>query len=244
MVEAFDYCREIETYLCKKNEGHLIRLVGPSFELVRGWADQGIPLKVALRGIERTCDRHNAKPGRRRPLRIEFCEADVLDEFDAWRRATGVTTATDRGATEDTGNTAGAGVVEAARSRKEPLAAHIERAVSKLLALRVNGNDAAFTAAIGATVDALDELVQNARNARGDARAAIVARLAELDGVLITATRAHIDEKTTEALLREADAELAPFASRMPADGRARARDLAFTRLLRDELGLPVLAYD
>ena len=33
-----EYCREIETYLCQKNDGHLIRVVGPSFEIVSGWA--------------------------------------------------------------------------------------------------------------------------------------------------------------------------------------------------------------
>ena len=36
-----EYCREIETYLCRKNDGHLIRVAGPSFELVSGWADAG-----------------------------------------------------------------------------------------------------------------------------------------------------------------------------------------------------------
>ena len=35
MDDSFDYCREIESYLCKKNEGHLIRIVGPAFEMVR-----------------------------------------------------------------------------------------------------------------------------------------------------------------------------------------------------------------
>ena len=32
-----DYCREIEAYLCRKNDGHLVRIVGPSFNLVCGW---------------------------------------------------------------------------------------------------------------------------------------------------------------------------------------------------------------
>ena len=32
MVDASEYCRQIETYLCRKNEGHLIRIVGPVFE--------------------------------------------------------------------------------------------------------------------------------------------------------------------------------------------------------------------
>ena len=52
-METVEYCREIETYLCQKNDGHLIRVVGPSFELVSGWAARGIPLKVAFAGVAR-----------------------------------------------------------------------------------------------------------------------------------------------------------------------------------------------
>jgi len=33
-VDTAAYCRDIETYLCRKNDGHLIRIVGPSFEIV------------------------------------------------------------------------------------------------------------------------------------------------------------------------------------------------------------------
>ena len=66
--------------------------------MVRGWARRGIPLKVALQGIDRCVDRSSASGPRRRPVRIEFCEADVLDAFDAWRRAVGVHRADDEGA--------------------------------------------------------------------------------------------------------------------------------------------------
>src|SRR5918993_5637438 len=85
-----DYCRQIEAYLCRRNEGHLIRIVGPAFEQVCGWASRGIPIKVAYRGIDRYVERYYAKGPRRRPVRVEFCEADVLDVFDEWRRAVGV----------------------------------------------------------------------------------------------------------------------------------------------------------
>src|SRR5919202_6002357 len=87
-----DYCRQIESYLCRKNDGHLIRIVGPAFEQVCGWATRGVPLKVAFHGIDRYFERYYAKGPRRRPVRIEFCEADVLDVFDEWRRAVGVAT--------------------------------------------------------------------------------------------------------------------------------------------------------
>ena len=94
-----EFCREIETYLCRKNDGHLIRIVGPVFQKVCGWAAQGVPIKIAYRGIDRYFDRQQAKgPGpRRRPIRVEFCEADILDAFDEWRRAVGVTVERGRG---------------------------------------------------------------------------------------------------------------------------------------------------
>ena len=89
-TEPVDFCREIEAYLCRKNDGHLIRVTGPSFELVSGWAAQGIPLKVAFQGIDRYFERYYRKGPRRRPVRIDFCDADVLDVFDEWRRALGL----------------------------------------------------------------------------------------------------------------------------------------------------------
>src|SRR4051794_28620234 len=81
----------MEAYLCRKNDGHLIRIVGPAFEQVCGWAQRGVPLNVAYRGVDRYVERYYAKGPKRRPVRIEFCEADVLDVFDEWRRAVGVT---------------------------------------------------------------------------------------------------------------------------------------------------------
>ena len=50
-----------------------------------------MPLKVAFSGIDRYFERYYRKGPRRRPVRIDFCEADVLDVFDEWRRALGLT---------------------------------------------------------------------------------------------------------------------------------------------------------
>src|SRR5215207_1931390 len=193
MDDSFDYCRDIETYLCKKNEGHLVRIVGPAFELVRGWADQGIPLKIAYRGIDRCCERHAARSGRRRPLRIEFCEADVLEAFDDWRRAIGA--GADR-------------VSEVPPTNRSSLVSHIERTVSRLLARPAHGRSPELDAIVSETIGALDQLGTAARQARGEARAQMVARLAELDASLLAAARQSIDAAMAKALRREADAEL------------------------------------
>lgn len=228
MDASIEYCREVESYLCRKNGGHLVRIVGPAFEQVKGWAEQGIPLKIVFRGIDAACDRHQTKPGRRRPLRIEFCEADVLKAFDDWRRTVGTVEPTE----------------DAPASRKEPLASHIERAVQRLLAVRTSGRDDALAHGIASTVASLDELVTNARQARGDARAAIIAKLADLDGALMSIARDRVDALTAGALRKEAEAELSPFLARMTAEAKQRAIALAIDRLLRESLALPTLIYE
>lgn len=227
-----EYCREVEAYLCRRNEGHLIRIVGPAFEQVCAWATQGVPLKIAFRGIDQYCERYYSKGPRRRPVRIEFCEADILDLFDSWRRAVGVTEAASDG-------------VEGPAPKKPALAAHIERVVARLTSLRGGGRRSnSFAERVDAAVRELDNLAGDARAARGDSRAGIIDRLRALDGDLIAAAAGEIDAETNAKLKAEADSELRPFAQRMPSEALDRARDAAFTRLLRESIGLPVLAYE
>lgn len=233
------YCREIEAYLCRKNEGHLIRIVGPAFEQVCGWAMRGIPLNIAFRGIDQYCERYYRKGPKRRPVRIEFCEADILGLFDDWRRAVGVSNPAEPGH-EKTAGDAGA----AAAARKPPLAAHVERAIARLTALRAGGmRSRGFDGALASAVRELDRAGAAATSARGQQRERLIARLEALDRALMDAARAEIDPHLTSRLRRDAEAELAPFGARMAPEARARSVDAAFERLVREHLGLPFIVY-
>lgn len=224
-----EYCREIETYLCQKNEGHLIRIVGPAFEQVCGWAAQGVPLKIAFRGIDRYCERYYIKGPRRRPVRIEFCEADILDAFDDWRRAVGVTTGGN--GTADT-------------QRKPSLASHIERATARLTVLLGGVRPPEFVADVARIVRELDALKGDAQHARGDRRKEIIGELERIDGVVVDLAARGLDPAAAAALEREAEAELAPFVGRMAPDAYAAARRLAHIRLLREAAGLPIVSFE
>ena len=233
-----DYCREIEAYLCRKNEGHLIRIVGPSFELVCGWAQRGVPLKVAFRGIDRYVERYYAKGSRRRPVRIDFCEADVLDVFDEWRRAVGVSQSA---LTQDTaGNDA---ETDGSGRRHVSLPAHLDRARARLTALRA-GDDRSLDAVLDALVSELDGARERAKGLRGAARAEVLARLASLDARLLDAARTRLTADAREALRREAEAELAPFRARMPRDAYEQSLAACTDRLLRERARLPVLTLE
>lgn len=237
MSEVDAYCRDLEAYLCRKNDGHLIRITGPAFERVVAWAQQGIPLKVAQAGIDRYFERYYRKGPRRRPVRIDFCEADVLDAFDDWRRALGLSMAIP--------DAAGGPDVEepapGARSRRS-LASQIEAALARLTVLR--GSDQAGPAigrALDAAVRALDGLQPEAARARGEAREALLRRVAAIEGELVAAATAALAEGTRAEIEHEADAELAPFRQRMTPEAHAQSRRAAIERLVRLHFGLPDL---
>ena len=226
------YCRDVEAYLCRKNDGHLIRIVGPAFEQVCGWAARGIPVKVVSRGIDRYFERYYSKGPRRRPVRIEFCEADVLDVFDEWRRAVGVARlSADRPSDEEP-------------ARKEgTLSAHLERLVARLTALRA-GEDRRLDAVLDDIVREVDAARGGSKNLRGDARTALVERLRALDARLVQAARDVCDATTLERLDDDADRELAPFRQRMSAEAYAQSKQLCVDRLVREHLRLPVIAFE
>jgi hypothetical protein len=167
---AAAYCRDIEAYLCKKNDGHLIRIVGPAFEMVSRWESQGIPVNVACAGIDRSFERYYRKGPRRRPVRIEFCEADVLDAFDGWRRAVGISGARTAGDTPAAETDTDPDAVKA--GRRVSLAGHLERTIARLTAARSGASSAERDRPIETTVRALDAMMAAARTARGPSRRA------------------------------------------------------------------------
>ena len=205
-----EYCREIESYLCRKNEGHLIRIVGPSFERVCGWASQGIPFKIACQGIDQYLVRYSAKGDRRRPVPIDFCEHDVMDAFDAWRRAVGVrlpdTDASDGG--------------DQAKPRKRSLPEHLDRVCERVTARRAAMTPPApdFDAVLESVAREAAEFRDAPGQLRGDARARVTARLAVLDRLMLDAARAQAAPAAIEAMRAEASEQLLPFRDRMPAE--------------------------
>jgi hypothetical protein len=241
--ESVEFCRDIETYLCRKNDGHLIRVTGPSFELVSGWAAQGIPIKVACEGIDRYFERYYRKGPRRRPVKIDFCEADVLDVFDEWKKALGLSRATLSGSRTEAGTEAGTKAAPE-KSRGPSLPAHLERVVLTLTAARASGRlGDEFDAIIDRVSAELETARASSGGVRGEDRQALIARLGALDEELLKAAREAIGTADLSVLSREAADELSAFRDRMAPDAFARALDGAQSRLIRERFGLPTMAF-
>ena len=236
MIAPDAYCREIEAHLCRRNDGHLIRIVGPAFERVMSWAEQGIPLKVALAGVDRYFERYYRKGPRRRPVRVEFCEADVLDAFDEWRRAIGISLV----APDAEGGPAVEEPVPASTHSRRSLRAHVESVLERLTVLR--GSDklgGIADDALAAAVRAIEPLASVAEHARGEQRQRIVEALAVVDRELLTDLHAALPAVERTAVAAEAAREIEPFRTRMSTDAYHQACRAAVSRLLRERFALP-----
>lgn len=217
-----DYCRQIESYLCRKNDGHLIRVTGPSFDVVSAWEARGVPFKVACEGIDRAFERYHRRGPRRRPLKIDFCDADVLDVFEEWRRAVGITHTVE------------------APSKAASLPAHLSRVVRRLSEARADGRlGESFDAVIDRIAEELDRAKAERHGVRGEARRALLERLPRLDAELVDVAWAVLSAEDRAIVETGAVEELAPYREHMAPEAFARARAAAEERLLRDRFGLP-----
>ena len=164
-------------------------------------------------------------------MRIDFCEADVLDTFDEWRRATGVTAA---------GEDRSAGGDRQAGHRGPSLPVHMERVLRRLTSARAAGTlDAGF--------DDLLDRVSREMDVAGGVQGRNGRRSSNdwLRSIVSCSTR-YVPALTTAhalALTREAEEELAGFRSGMSPEAFARAREAAVGRLLRERAGLPTIAF-
>jgi hypothetical protein len=240
-TELSQYCRDIEAYLCRRNGGHLIRIAGPAFDLVRGWVEQGIPFKIACRGIDRRVERGEARGSRSRPLRIEFCEADVLQVFDEWRRATGIAGLRSVAARTN-GNVE---VVEPATKRAPALPAHIRRVIERIARIPLDvARPPQLQAWLADVASELGAELEPTRSLRGEARQKLTDRLTQLDAEMMRAAHELCEPALAEELRKAAEEELHAYRERMPRAAFEAAKSAASSSLLRERFRLPLIRFD
>jgi hypothetical protein len=241
-IDIGAFCRAVEAHLCRVNGGHLVRIVGPAFELVAGWARDGMPLRVVLHGVDRTITRLTAKGPRRRPVRVEFCEADVRDAYDQWRRAVGVRVAA--GAQAPASAPDAAGDVPLA-ARVPSLPKHLERVLLRLSAIGATRElPASLAEALALAIREVDTCLDASRGARGEARRTLVERLADIDRVLTAAAIVALEAPQRASVDDQVRRELSPYRGQMPPDALRDAEDALRAELARRHFTLPQVRLD
>ena len=82
-LNYFSYFSEIEDTFIRRRGKHLM-LSPIDWALIESWKERGVPLHVALRGIEHAFDSHDAKKRKRSVKTLLYCQEEVEAQYAEW----------------------------------------------------------------------------------------------------------------------------------------------------------------
>src|SRR5215213_8018679 len=82
-MNYFNYFTEIEDTFVRRRGRHLL-LSPMDWALMTTWKEMGVPLHVALRGIEKSFDSYESKPRKRTVKSLFYCQEEVEAQFAEW----------------------------------------------------------------------------------------------------------------------------------------------------------------
>jgi hypothetical protein len=266
-MNYFDYFTEVEDYFLRRR-GKTLLLSPMDWTLIESWKQKGVPLHVALRGIERTFDSHESRPvaARRRSIKTLFyCAEEVEAQFAEWLESqVGRNPANDSGEASANGNGASSNdeigdKANAASPAPSAAASDAAFAPSQVLAHLTNRRNAlaamrdgdvqtdavlspAFREAAARVVARLDELIREWRSAVAPSAERLEDALTQLENLLNEELRSCFTPAQLAEEEKQARTQLATYKSKMePTIYQTTLANLLLKRL-RERCGVPRLS--
>jgi len=226
-MNYFEYFSEIEQRFSRRR-GSILLLSTLDWALIETWREAGVPLDAVLRGIDDAFDKHDARlqraKGRLRKVNgLAWCAQAVMQAAEEMAEAA---TGSQR---------ADAREIAASGFEAERVAAYLERNAAVLEAV--------------ATPKQIVEAAQRLHELAAAMRSETPVPLDELDRTLtvleeriLSALHSAASEEELMALRTQADAELAPYRSRMSAVQLKQVQTQFLHKRLLEACGLPRLS--
>jgi hypothetical protein len=242
VLNYFNYFTEIEDTFIRRRGKHLL-LSPVDWALIESWKEQGVPLHVALRGIEHAFDSHAAKPRRRSVKTLMYCQEEVEAQYAEWLESQ-----TGTGEAEANGHNAGALADESDAhlpfSRAAILAhlAHVREALKALYRERKKAGAGEFYDTLARTITRLESLEKDfAAAARPDAEK-LEESLTSLEKMLDQSLISRLSQAKLTAAREETEAQLSSYRSRMDAATYRQTLENLLLKSLRERHGVPRLS--
>lgn len=239
-MNYFDYFSEIEETFIRRR-GKTLLLSPLDWALIEGWKVKGVPLHVALRGIESAFDSFEARPRRRSVKSLLYCQEEVEAQFAEWLDSQRGAQAKDVSANGDKKGDA----KESSAMPREVVAAHLARVRGEIEeAHRRRGALAPdeLTLTLARAVSRVKELEANWMQAAEPSAMKLEAALTDIEALLSRAIRATLTPAETAKRQAEVESQLAPYRSRMETATYAQTLEHLLLKRLREEAGVPRLS--
>ena len=205
MENYFNYFTEIEERF-QRRRGSTLLLSTLDWALIETWKDAGIPLEAALRGIDSAFDRYDERPTRSKKVNsLAYCAQEVLTAAEEMKEAAVGTNRSEDAASRTTGFEP---AIVAAFLRRNAALLDVAK-----LPERSGISPNAVARETAQTLQQLATQLETTRTRMEDVERHLIMLEEKLFSILLAAAP---DEEVL-SVRAQADRELAPYRSKMPA---------------------------
>jgi hypothetical protein len=252
-LNYFNYFTEIEDAFIRRRGKHLL-LSPMDWALIESWKTMGVPLHVALRGVEQSFDSYESKPRKRSVKSLLYCQEEVEAQFAEWRErqtgahAAGGAQANGGGAKSKGGKKGGGGEAEddPLPFPREAIASHLAASRAEITSAREarlkRGGEDELTETLARAAARLADLERDFAAAACPDAELLEGALCDLEAMLDRAVRSSVEPERAEARRREAEEQLKPYRARMERAVYEQTRDNLLAKHLREDCGVPRLS--
>ena len=232
-MNYFSYFSEIEDTFVRRRGKHLL-LSPMDWALIESWKERGVPLHVALRGIEHAFDSYEAKKRKRSVKTLLYCQEEVEAQYAEWLESR-VGSHEEKGSDEDTKTPFPREVVLAhlARSREE---------LTELAVARLEVDADEFGEALTRAAALLAELVIDYSAAVHPNARKLEESLTGIERMLDETIRKAVSDDDLKSISAEIDGQLKPYRRHMHKTAYAETYENLLRKHLRELLGVPRLS--
>ncbi len=229
-LNYFNYFTEIEDAFVRRRGKHLF-LSPLDWALMETWRQQGIPLHIVLRGIERSFDSYESRPRKRSVKTLLYCQEEVEAQYAEWVDSR-------VGASE---------LSEPSEPEKTPFSAaaireHLQRCHTALVRLSQSRKEDDLSEALARAAGLLQEIQDDLPdNVAIDTRR-LEDSLTGLERMLDDAMTTVIVSAELEALKSGVKDQLKPYRSQMESAVYQQTFDNLLLKRLREQFAVPRLS--
>jgi hypothetical protein len=233
-LNYFSYFSEIEDTFIRRRGKHLM-LSPIDWALIESWKERGVPLHIALRGIEHAFDSHEAKKRKRSVKTLLYCQEEVEAQYAEWLESR-VGSHDESAAEQDETATA-------SPFSHEIVLRHLSRSLDSIQELSDSREPPdELSEALARAASLLEEIREDYANAaRPDARK-LEESLTGVDRMLDDAIRTATTQDQLSSITAEIDSQLKPYKRQMDQAAYEQTRTNLLRKRLREHFGVPRLS--
>jgi len=237
-LNYFNYYTEIEDAFVRRRGKHLF-LSPMDWALMEIWKEQGIPLHIVLRGVERSFDSFEAKPRKRSVKSLLYCQEEVEAQYAEWMESQVGASAS--AAVKADGAEIDANLPFSPAAIVEYLQRSHAALVQAANVRRQNGEDD-FSEAVSRAASLLEEIRRDFANTSSPEARKLEDSLTGLERMLSDALLSVVTEHQRESIKKELKEQLGPYRKQMePAIYDQTLTNLLLKRL-REQFAVPRLS--